>query len=187
MAKFAHASHGNQGEIIMYTLAPDEKVTTVLVYSPNKLIHGDLVTKKDARVGIWLRMQDLPNYLHLLNTEVLFFGGTPHKSLKYDEYYFPISRIIAFHLAPGSSEPLDYDPETPNRAMVDVDMIIGAFMLKGSVRMSTHADFTRMIEISHTTWFSVYDADINNPFLPEMPTIHVPMVLVNPTQVSFGM
>lgn len=170
----------------MYTLAPDEKATTVLVYSPNKLIHGDLVTKGDARVGIWLRRQDLPNYIHLLNTEVLFFGGTPHMSLQYDEYYFPINRIIAFHLAPQFAEPLDYDPDIPGRVMVGVDMIIGAFMLKGKVRISTHANFTTMIEISHTTWFSVYEANINNPFLPEMPTIHVPMVLVNPTQVSFG-
>jgi hypothetical protein len=71
--------------------------------------------------------------------------------------------------------------------MAGVDMIIGAFMLKGNVRISTHADFMTMIEISHRTWFSVYDAAINNPFLPEMPTIHVPMVLVNPAQVSFGM
>jgi hypothetical protein len=170
----------------MYTLAPDEKATTVMVYSPNKLIHGDLVTKKDVRVSIWLRMQDLPSYMHFLKADVLLFGGTPHKSLAYKEYFFPISRIIAFHLAPPASEPLDYDPKTPNRTMRNVDMILGAYILKGKVRISTHSDFASMIEISHMTWFSVYDADINNPFMPQVPTIHVPMLLVNPTQVSFG-
>lgn len=171
----------------MYTLAPDEKATTVIVYSPTKLIHGDLVTKKDTRVNIWLRRQDLPSYLHLLNTEVLFFGGATHKALKYDEYYFPINRIIAFHLAPGISEPLDFDPETPNRTVMDVNMVIGAYILKGKVRISTHSDFATMLELSHMTWFSVYDAVIHNPFQPEIPTIHVPMLLVNPTQVSFGL
>ncbi len=171
----------------MYTLAPDEKATTVVVYSPNKLIHGDLVTKKDARVSIWLRMHDLPNYLHLLKTEVLLFGGTSYQSLSYNEYFFPTSRIVGFHLAPPDSDPLDYDPDTPHRAILDVDMILGAYMLKGKVRMSTHADFATMIEISHMTWFSVYDADISNLFVPQMPTLHVPMLLINPTQVSFGM
>jgi len=171
----------------MYTLAPDEKATTVVVYSPNKMIHGDLVTKKEIRVNIWLRMQDLPNYIHLLKAEVLLFGGSSYKSVMYDEYFFPINRIIGYHLAFSQTEPLDYDPGTPDRTMMDVDMILGAYMLKGRVRISTHANFATMIEISHMTWFSVYDADISNPLQPHLPTIHVPMLLVNPTQVSFGM
>ena len=170
----------------MYTLAPDEKATTVIIYSRNKMIHGDLVTKENAKVSIWLRIQDLPNYLHMLRTEVLFFGGSPAKSLAYDEYFFPTERIIGFHLAPPASEPLDYDPNMADRAMLDVHLMLGAFILKGKVRVSTHADFSKMLEISHMTWFSVYDADISNPFLPDMPIIHVPMLLVNPAQVSFG-
>ena len=60
----------------MYTLAPDEKATTVMVYSPNKLIHGELVTKQNARVSI-LPRTGMPGYLHFLKTEVLFFGGEP--------------------------------------------------------------------------------------------------------------
>lgn len=171
----------------MYQLAPDEKATTVVVYSPNKLIHGDLITKKEVRVGIWLRMQDLPAYLHLLNAEMLLFGGSSYKTLTYNEYFFPINRIIGYHLAFSQTEPLDYDPATPDRILMDVDMILGAYTLKGKVRMSTHANFATMIEISHMTWFSVYDADISNPFQAHMPTIHVPMLLVNPQQVSFGM
>jgi hypothetical protein len=171
----------------LYTLAPDEKATTVMIYSRNKLIHGDLVTKENARVSIWLRIQDLPHYAHLLHTEVLFFGGSPSRTFLFDEYYFPIERIIGFHLAPPASEPLDYDQGVADRAMLDVNMMLGAFILKGRVRASIHADFSTMLEISHMTWFSVYDADIVNLFLPEMPTMHVPMLLVNPAQVSFGL
>ncbi len=170
----------------MYTLAPDEKATTVMVYSRNKLIRGDLVTKKDVRVSIWPRMQNTGNYIHFLNADVLFFGGEPPKSLTYGEYFFPAERMIGFHLAPPASDPLDYDPEVANRATVDVDMILGAFMLKGKVRTSTQIDFAANLEMSHMTWLSVYDADIMNPFLPKMPTIHVSMLLVNPSQVSFG-
>ncbi len=171
----------------MYTLAPDEKASTVMVYSRNKLIHGDLVTKTNIRVSIWLRTQGVPNYVHLLKPQVLLFGGMPPKSLTYDELFFPAERIIGFHLAPPASEPLDYDPDEANRVMLDVNLVLGVFMLKGRVRVSTHADLATSIEVAHVGWLSVYDAEISNPFIPQMPAIKVPMLLVKPTQVSFGL
>ena len=157
-----------------------------MVYSRDKLIHGDLVTKKDVRINVWLRMQALPDYIHLLKTDVLFLHGTTPRSLSYSEYFFPIERIIGFHLAPPAEEPIDYDPQEANRSMVAVEVMLGFFMIKAGVRMSTQSDFATMIERSHGTWFSLYDADISNPLLPQMPTIHVPMLLVNPKHVSFG-
>lgn len=72
----------------MYNLTSDEKTTSVMVYSRNKLIHGNLVTKKEVRVNIWLRMQDMKGYLHLLETEVLLFGGASPYSLKFNEYFW---------------------------------------------------------------------------------------------------
>ena len=171
----------------MYSLASDEKTTTVMVYSRNKLIHGELVTKDNVRVSIWPRTQSMPNYIHMLKTEVLFFGGSPPRTLSYNEYYFPTERIVGFHLAPPASEELDYDPDEANRSLVEVEMVLGAFMLKGSVRLSTQTDFAAGLEMSHMTWLSVYQAEISNPFLPQMPAIRVPMLLVNPTQVSFGL
>ena len=170
----------------MYSLAPDEKTTKVMVYSPNKLIHGDLVTKQNARVNL-LPRTGMPGYAHFLNTSVLFFGGEPPKSLTYNEYFFPTDRIIGFHLSPPAVEPLDYDPEEENREMQDVEMILGAFMLKGKIRISTHADFVTNLEAAHTAWLSVYFAEITSPFLPQLPAIHASMVLVKPTQVSFGL
>jgi hypothetical protein len=169
----------------MYTLTPDEKTTTVMVYSRNKLIHGDLVTKDNIRVSIWLRMQAVPNYFHLLKAEVLFFGGTPPKSLAYDEYFFPTERIIGFHIAPPASEPLDYDPTELNRTMVEIGLMLGVFLLKGKIRISTRTEFATSIEVMHMTWLSIYDAVITNPFLTQLPAIQVPMLLVSPNQVSF--
>ena len=171
----------------MYALAPDEKATTVMVYSRAKLIHGNLVTKSNLRVNIWLRTQGVPNYIHLLKTQVLFLEGASPKSLSYDEYFFPTERIIAFHLAPPNSEPLDYDPNEANRAMVDVNMFLGVFLLKGKVRVSTHADLATSIEVAHMNWLSVYDAEICNLIVSQMPAIRVPMLLVDPRQASFGL
>lgn len=170
----------------MYTLASDEKATTVVVYSPNKMIHGDLVTQQNVRVSL-LPRTGMPGYLHFLSAEVLFFGGEPPKSLKYDEYFFPTERIIGFHLSPPAVEPLDYDPDEENRVMLDVNLILGAFMLTGKIRTSTHADLVTNLEAAHMTWLSVYFAELTSPFLPQLPAIHASMVLVKPTQVSFGL
>ena len=170
----------------MYTPGPNEKTTPVVVYARNKLIQGELVTNENVRVSIWLRSQGLPNYIHLLKAKILFFAGSPPKSLTFNEYYYPTERIIAFHLAPPASDPLDYEPDASDRALVDVNLILGEFMLRGKIRISTRADFATGLEVSHMTWLSVYQAEITNPFLPQIPVIHVPMLLVNPRQVSFG-
>jgi hypothetical protein len=171
----------------MYNLALDEKTTPVMVYSRTKLIHGNLVTKKEVRVNIWLRMREMKGVIRLLKTEVLLFGGPTPQSLKYNEYFFPVERIIGFHLAPPAAEPLDYDSATANLSMQEVDMLLGVFKLKGKVLISRQTDFVSLIERSENTWFSVYDAAISNPFIPQMPPIHTPMLLVNPAEASFGM
>jgi hypothetical protein len=178
----------------MYKIARDEKTTLVMVYARNKLVRGELVTKQDVRVNIWLRSQGVPNYIHLLRSQVWFFGGEPPRSLEYAEYFLPAGRIIGFHLAPPISshtaveqEFLDYDASVPNRSMLEVECILGAFIVKGKVRTSTQVDLPTNVEMMHMTWLSVYDADISSPFLNQMPVIHVPFALINPDQVSLGL
>ncbi len=171
----------------MYTLGSEEKATTVMVYSLNALVRGDVVTKQNVRVSIWLRTQGVPNYIHILKPQVLMFGGTPPKTVAYQEIFFPVAQIIGFHLAPPTDEPTDYDPKEANRTMADTHLLLGTFTLKGKVRISTQTDFATSIEVGRATWVSIYEADITNPYLPQMPTIHVPMLLVRPEQVSFGL
>lgn len=171
----------------MYNLGPNEKTSTVMFYSSMAFVRGDLVTKENVRVSIWLRTQSVPNYIHLLKAQILLFGGTLPKSTAYDELYFPTSQIIALHLAPPAADPLDYDPNEANRTMADVSLVLGTFLARGKIRISTHSDFATSIEVGRASWLSVYDADITNPFLAQMPPIHVPMMLVRPEQVSFGL
>lgn len=177
----------------MDKLARDEKTTLVMVYARNKLVRGELVTKQDVRVNIWLRSAGVPNYIHLFNSQIWFFGGEPPKSLEYAEYFLPTGRIIGFHLAQpinGQAETeqeiLDYDASVPNRTMLEVECILGAFILKGKVRTSTQVDLPTNVEMMHMSWLAIYEADISSPFLSQMPVIHAPFVLVNPDQVSIG-
>ncbi len=171
----------------MYNLTPDEKATTVMVYSQNALVRGDLVTRQNVRVSIWLRTQGVPNYIHILKPQVLIFGGTPPKNLSYQQIFFPVANIIGFHIAPPAADPPDYELNEANRTMVDANVLVGTFTMKGKVRISTQTDFATSIEVARAAWVSVYEADISNPYLPQMPVIHVPMLLARPEQVSFGL
>lgn len=170
----------------MYQLTPDEKTTTVMLYSRNKLIHGELVTRESVRVSLLPRMPALSNYLHFLKAQIWFFGGGDPRLLTYDEYFFPVERMIGFHLAPPASEPVDYGADLENRAMSELNMILGVFLLKGKLLVSTQVEFAANLESAHKDWLAVYDADISSPFLPQMPVVHVPMLLVSAVQVSFG-
>ena len=170
----------------MYTLAADEKATTVMFYTDTMLVRGELVTKSSARVSIWLRMPGQVHYVHIHNAQVLIFGGPMTKSISYDEMYLPLIQVIGFHPVSHAEEPLDYDLDEPNRAMHDVQISLGNFSAKGKVRISTHADFATSIEVAHAGWLSLYDAEVTTLFVPQFPTFHAPMMLVNPMVVSFG-
>ena len=171
----------------MYILRPDEKTTPVMLYTEESVIRGEVVTKDVVhRVNIWLRSDGVPKYMHLLRAQVVVFGGGPGKTLSYPEIFFPSAELIAFHTLPPTEEPLDYDPAEENRMMVDVDVIVGTFVMKGKIRISTQTETGVSLEVARVSWMSLYDAVITNPNLPQMPPLNVPMVLVNPDHVAFG-
>jgi hypothetical protein len=172
----------------MYILRPDERTTPVMLYTHESVVRGEVVTKESVhRVNIWLRTDGAPKYMHLLKAQVLSFGGSPVKPLSYPELYFPTSQLIGFHTLPPTNEPLDYEPDEANRMMQPVDVIVGTFVMKGKIRISTQTEVGTSLEVARVAWMSVYDAAITNPYLPQMPPMNISMVLVNPMHVAFGL
>jgi hypothetical protein len=172
----------------MYILRPDERTSLVMLYAMHSVVRGEVVVKQNVqRLNIWLRTDGAPRYLHVLKPQVLVFGGSPVKALSYTELYFPTSEVIAFHTLPPTDEPLDYDPEEADRKMEELDLLVGTFVMKGHIRISTHTEVDHTLESARVSWMSVYDATITNPYLPQMPALQVPMVLVNPSHVAFGL
>ena len=171
----------------MYTLKPDEKTTPVILYTKESVIRGEVVTKQSIhRVSIWPRTEGVPKYMHLLKAQLLVITGGTGKALSFSEIFFPTSELIVFHLLPPSEEILDFDPTEANRMMVDLDVIAGTFTMKGKMRISTQTDVGTSLEVARISWMSLYDAVITNPHLPQMQALHVPMLLVNPARVAFG-
>jgi hypothetical protein len=172
----------------MYTLAPDEKASLVLVYAQDMLVRGELVTAKNVRVSIWLRTQGVPDHILLLNAQILQLNTGSAKSFSYPEFYLPAGKIVAMHLAPPQTDPLDYDPTEANRKMVPLNALVGSFLFKGQMRVSTQTGgLGTSLDIAHAPWLSIYDVDISNPSLPQMPAMRVPMALVRPSLISIGL
>ena len=172
----------------MYILRPDEKTTPVMLYTHDTLVRGDAVTTRNVlRVNIWLRTDGAPKYIHILKPQVIVFGGSPVKALSYSEIYFPTSRLIAFHTIPPTDEPLDYETTEANRMMQDVEVLVGTFVMKGQIRISTQTEVRASLEVARVAWMSLYEVSIANPYLPQMPALQVPMALVNPSHVAFAM
>ena len=170
----------------MAALSPDDKSTLVMVYTENFLARGEVVTKQGVRVSTWLRTQGVPEYLHLFKPAVLHFGASGIKTLTFAEMYLPVHTIIAFHMAPPAADPMDYAANEPNRIMVPLTALPGPFQFKGHLRISSLGSLSTSIELAHSAWLSLYDVDVSNHSMPQMQPIHVPMVLINPKQVSLA-
>jgi hypothetical protein len=172
----------------MYILRPDERTTPVMLYTQESVVRGEVVTKESVhRVNIWLRTDGAPKYMHLLKPQVLVFGGSPVKAHSYTEIYYPTSQLIGFHTLPPTDEPLDYEPNEANRMMQPVDVLVGTFVMKGKIRISTQTEVGTSLEVARITWMSIYEVAITNPYLPQMPPMQIPMVLVNPMHVAFAL
>lgn len=170
----------------MTALSADDKSTLVMVYTQNMLARGEVVTKQGVRVSTWLRTQGVPEYIHLFKPTVIHFGSGSIKTLNYSEIYIPVSTLIAFHLAPPATDLLDYAKDEINRVMVPVTSLPGTFQFKGSLRISSLGTLNTSIELAHSAWLSIYDVDVTNLSMSQMPPIHVGMILINPKQVSLA-
>lgn len=170
----------------MKPLASDEKTAMVMVYTQNMLARGEVIAKENARVSIWLRTQGVPNYVHLFKPQVISFGGTPPKPLSFSEIFIPTTQVIGFHLVPPAQDPMDYDTSEVNRVMQPLELVVGTFLLKGRIRVSSQAELSTSLDVMRAAWVSIYDVDISNPYLSQF-NLHVPMLLVNPNQVNFAL
>ena len=169
----------------MYTLGPEDKVSVVMAYTQTGLMRGELVTRESVRINTWFRTDSAPDYIHLFKPQWLQVSGGSFKSLAYDELLIPVPQIIGFHLAPPAQEQLDYNPKEDNRINKRIMLFMGLFLVTGSIRISSQTDLVTSLQIAHSPWVSIYDAEVSSPQISQMPTLQIPMLLVRPVQVVF--
>lgn len=169
----------------MYTLQADEKITPVMIYSSDKLIRGEVVTKSSALVSRWLRTQGAPTYMHVLKANVLSFSSGAPRVNNFEEIYFPTIDCLAFHLTPPNVDPLDYETTEQNRIMQPMTLLAGSFLLQGKLRVSAMTDLPTTMEGNRLPWLSFYEISVSNPALPQM-HLNVPMALINAAHITYG-
>lgn len=169
----------------MYTLTPEEKVTQVMVYTQDSVVRGETVTKQAVRVSTWFRTEGAPDYLRLYNIQWVTVTGGALKPLTIPEMFMPLDTIIGFHILPPAQDPLDYDPKEANRVNAPLSILMGRFFVRARMRISPQTDIGTTLSISHTKWMSIYEAEITCPYIPQMPAMQVPMLVVRPTAVNY--
>ena len=136
-------------------------------------------------MSTWLRTDGAPEYLHVINAQVLNFMGSQVRSSNHPEIFIPAGEVVAFHLVPPAQDPVDYEAGEANRVMQPVTVLLGAFVITGKVRISTQTGFATSIATSRLAWMSLYETGITSPALPMMASLAVPMLIMRPNQVNF--
>jgi hypothetical protein len=170
-----------------YKLTNDDKATAVMIYTPNSLLVGEVVTKSVIRVSTWLRTPMVPQFITLYSAQVLdLSAGSNPKSLSFQELFLPSALISAFHMRPPASDPLDYDSNEPMRKMEPVTVLVGAFRFDGSVRMSSQTSLESYLDVIKEAFTSIYDIQVTPLNIPGMKPFRVPFALLRRDMVIFS-
>lgn len=169
----------------MYTLKENETKTPAIFYTSDTLYLGEVVTTKIVRVNIWLRTESAPKYAQLQNAQMISMSSAA-QSIKLDEVFVPVDRIVAYHVMPEIEVEMDYIENEPNRRMLPVQAFGPSFLtFKGENRVSTQTDFSVTLEVGRTQWLSLYNMSISTPHLPKM-HLQAPMLLLRPEFFAFS-
>jgi hypothetical protein len=169
----------------MVTVGPEEKVATVMAYTYNGVVRGEIIVRESVRVSVWLRTDSAPDFIYFHNAQWIQTFGGPVRSTAYPELLLPIGHVLGFHIAPPAADPLDYNLKDDNRVDKPASIVMGSFVLNGFIRAAAQTDLVTNLQISHSPWMSFYNAEVSSPQLPQMPPMHVPFLLIRPPQVAF--
>jgi hypothetical protein len=168
------------------TLQPGDKLSSVIIYTSDMLVMGDVVTKEAVRVSTWLRTASIPQFICIFDAKLLQLGGGAPRQLSFDELRLPSAQVNAFHLKPPAQDALDYDPNEPMRQMLPVSALIGSFRFDGVLRMSTQTNLNRFLDVAKEVFVSMYDITITNPSLSNMGPMRIPFALLRMACAQFA-
>ena len=165
-----------------YNLGPEDKTATTMIYTPQRMIWGQLVSKQMIRACTWLQTEMAPNYLKILDAQVLLFGtGQSTATIKIPILHVQKEQIIAYHLLPPSDESPYFDRGEPNRKMEPVTIISGIFRFDGKLRMAENTDLETFLGAQKDLFLPVFYIIMTAPLLPSIKGITFPFAMVKQT------
>jgi hypothetical protein len=171
----------------LYNLEPDEKSGSIIMYLRQGLCIGDVVLKNHLRISTWLRTNAAPETICMKNAKMIYIAADAKpKSMTFSEYFVATSELLAYHLLPPAQDPVDYDPDEPNRHMVSITALMDKFRIDGKIRISQQVDLRKSLEISREEYKSIYEATIYCPIMPALGIVNVPLVLIRQSAAIFA-
>jgi len=170
-----------------YDLLLDEKSGSIIIYLRQGLCIGDVIIKNHLRISTWLRTNAAPETMCLLNAKMIYVSADAKpKSMTFSEFYVARSEVLAYHLLPPAQDPVDYDPDEPNRHMVSITALLDKFRVDGKIRISQQVNLKKSLEISREEYKSIYEANIYCPIMPALGIVNVPFVLIRQSAAIFA-
>lgn len=171
-----------------YTLSADEKSASLIVYLNDAIIIGDAILKESIKfVSTWLRTNAAPETIYLRKAKMIYIAvDSKPKAMTFNEIFVNTSDILAYHLLPPAKDPLDFDPDEPNRRMIPLTVLVGKFRIDGKTRISQQVELKKALEISREEYKSIYDAKIYCPIMPGLGIVEVPMLLIRQAKATFA-
>lgn len=170
-----------------YNPKPDDKFIPVMIYTPQRLIWGRLITKKLIRVCIWLQTAMAPTFLDLADAQALLYGaGQDTRNLRFPLLHVEKQQISAYHILPPADESPYFDIEEPYRKMEPVAALVGIFRFDGAIRMAEQSDIKTFLSVQKGDFLPMFDLTISCPLLPNFKGIQTPFALIRQAHTVFS-
>lgn len=168
-------------------LKPGEVTTSMMFYTSNALVWGDIVHHENILASRILLGATIPEYVTIYNAQLMFAQlNYISKPVKRQELYLPTGQINAFHLTPPQEDQLDYDETEPNRVMSSVHIDIPPFTTTANMRISEVTTVKSNLEVMKSDFITFYDAQTTHANSPNMKPIPTNMILVRSKASMFS-
>lgn len=146
-----------------YTLEPDEKANQVMVGTPDTLIWGDLVTKKQVRMSVYLNTL-AEDFVPLRDVRMLFLAPEQRLApVERSALYVKQEEILVF-FAMNDTEPMPEETET--RQYVPVEIFAGSYQIEGKILKAPVSTLQNMLVVSRSVYLPIYEATVHHVAKP---------------------
>lgn len=169
------------------TLSDEETTSSMMFYTTQGLVWGDLVHNKQVLPGRLLVGISTPDMITLYNAKMMFTEANYiSKPVSHSELFLHENNVIAYHLAPPVKDQIDYDPSEPHRIMSPIIVHVGPFTVNAQMRISDRTSIKTNLEVSKSAFITFYDAAITHPNAPNMPPIKNNLVYIRLATAIFA-
>jgi hypothetical protein len=159
-------------EIQQFQLSTEETTTSLMFYTNQGLVWGDLVHHEQVLPGRLLVGISTPDMITLYNAQVMVTEANfIARPVKYAELFLHEHNVLAYHLTPPNEDHLDYDTTEPHRVMTPITAHVGPFKVKAQMRISERTTVKTNLDVAKSEFLTFYDAEITHPHNPNMAPI----------------